>query len=158
MVHYLLLPKFYEKKTGRTVENDGISIISCNGISYKRYLEIAEETGKRIAVITDNDHEQTKIDDANEFNQHNEKQHVFMGATMEDWTWEACVYNCNKEKLDTMIQVQDGAEYLFHRTNYGQVLGKMLNNKVDTAYQMLISEEDFVIPGYVEEAIEWLNE
>lgn len=125
---------------------------------YKRYLEIAEETGKRIAVITDNDHEQTKIDDANEFNQHNEKQHVFMGATMEDWTWEACVYNCNKEKLDTMIQVQDGAEYLFHRTNYGQVLGKMLNNKVDTAYQMLISEEDFVIPGYVEEAIEWLNE
>lgn len=72
--------------------------------------------------------------------------------------WEACVYNCNKEKLDTMIQVQDGAEYLFHRTNYGQVLGKMLNNKVDTAYQMLISEEDFVIPGYVEEAIEWLNE
>ena len=155
---YLLLPKFYEKKTGRTVENDGISIISCNGISYKRYLEIAEETGKRIAVITDNDHEQTKIDDANEFNQHNEKQHVFMGATMEDWTWEACVYNCNKEKLDTMIQVQDGAEYLFHRTNYGQVLGKMLNNKVDTAYQMLISEEDFVIPGYVEEAIEWLNE
>lgn len=99
-----------------------------------------------------------KIDDANEFNQHNKKQHVFMGATMEDWTWEACVYNCNKEKLDTMIQVQDGAEYLFHRTNYGQVLGKMLNNKVDTAYQMLISEEDFVIPGYVEEAIEWLNE
>ena len=77
---YLLLPKFYEKKTGRTVENDGISIISCNGISYKRYLEIAEETGKRIAIITDNDHEQTKIDDANEFNQHNEKQHVFMGA------------------------------------------------------------------------------
>lgn len=49
-------------------------------------------------------------------------------------------------------------KYLFHRTNYGQVLGKMLNNKVDTAYQMLISEEDFVIPGYVEEAIEWLNE
>ena len=71
---YLLLPKFYEKKTGRTVENDGISIISCNGISYKRYLEIAEETDKRIAVITDNDHEQTKIEDANEFNQHNEKQ------------------------------------------------------------------------------------
>ena len=106
---YLLLPKFYEKKTGRTVENDGISIISCNGISYKRYLEIAEETGKRIAVITDNDHEQTKIDDANEFNQHNEKQHVFMGATMEDWTWEACIYNCNKEKLHNMIQVQDGA-------------------------------------------------
>ena len=67
----MLLPKFYEKKTGRAVENDGISIISCNGISYKRYLEIAEETGKRIAVITDKDHEKNKIYDAIEFNQHN---------------------------------------------------------------------------------------
>ncbi len=155
---YLLLPKFYENIIGRTVENDGISIISCNGISYKRYLEIAAATNKKIAVITDNDHEQTKIDEAYEFNRQNEKQHVFMGTTMDDWTWEACVYNCNKEKLDSMIQVQEGAEYLFHRKNYGQVLGKMLNNKVDTAYQMLTSGEEFVIPGYVEDAIEWLNE
>ena len=75
-------------KTGRTVENDGISIISCNGISYKRYLEIAKETDKKIAVITDNDHEQNKIDEANEFNQQSVKQHVFMGKTMDDWTWK----------------------------------------------------------------------
>ena len=155
---YLLLPKFYEMKTGRTVENDEISIISCNGISYKRYLEIAERTDKKIAVITDNDHEQTKIDEANAFNQENEKQHVFMGTTLDDWTWEACVYNCNREKLDDMIQVREGAQYLFHGNDYGQVLGKMLSNKVETAYQMLISEEEFTIPVYVEDAIEWLNE
>lgn len=155
---YLLLPKFYEMKTGSTLENDGISIISCNGISYKRYLEIAECTDKKIAVITDNDHEQTKIDEASEFNQQSEKQHVFMGATIDDWTWEACVYKCNKEKLDVMIHVQVGAQYLFHGIDYGPVLGKMLANKVNTAYQMLIAEEEFVIPRYVEDAIEWLNE
>ncbi|SKA65418.1 Predicted ATP-dependent endonuclease of the OLD family, contains P-loop ATPase and TOPRIM domains [Eubacterium uniforme] len=154
---YLLLPKFYEKKTGRTIEKDGISIISCDGISYKRYLEIASKTDKRIAVITDNDHDQTKIDDASKFNQRNEKQHIFMGTTIDDWTWEACVYNCNKEKLDDMIPVQKDAKYLFHKKDYGQVLGKMLANKVDTAYQMLISEREFNIPLYVEEAIEWLN-
>ena len=155
---YLLLPKFYEMKTGRTVENDGISIISCNGISYKRYLEIAKQTDKKIAVITDNDHEQNKIDEANEFNQQSVKQHVFMGKTMDDWTWEACVYNCNKEKLDKMIHVRESAQYLFHGIDYGHVLGKMLANKVETAYQMLISEEEFTIPTYVEDAIEWLNE
>ena len=81
-----------------------------------------------------------------------------MGSTMNDWTWEACVYNCNQEKLDEMVQVQESAQYLFHGNNYGQVLGKMLANKVETAYQMLISEEDFNIPEYVEDAIEWLNE
>ena len=155
---YLLLPKFYEKKTGRTVENDGISIISCNGISYKRYLEIAEETGKRIAIITDNDHEQTKL-----------MMQMSLISIMKNnmFLWEQqwkigpgkhVFITVIRKKLHNMIQVQDGAEYLFHRTNYGQVLGKMLNNKVDTAYQMLISEEDFVIPRYVEEAIEWLNE
>ena len=154
---YLLLPKFYLKKTGRTVEKDGISIISCNGISYKRYLEIAQETDKRIAVITDNDHEQAKIDEASMFNQQNEKQHVFMGKTRDDWTWEACVYNCNKEKLDNMIHVHKSSKYLFHGTDYGPVLGKMLSNKVETAYQMLVSSEEFTIPTYVEDAIEWLN-
>lgn len=154
---YLLLPKFYEMKTGRTIENDGISIISCNGISYKRYLEIAEKTDKRIAVITDNDKAQSKIDKANDFNSKNKKQHIFMGSTMNDWTWEACVYNCNKEKLDEMFQVQEGAQYLFHGHSYGQVLGKMLSNKVETAYTMLTSGEKFKVPMYVEEAIEWLN-
>ena len=154
---YLLLPKFYKKKTGKTVENDGISIISCNGISYKRYLEIAAATDKKIAVITDNDQEQKKIDEATKFNQNNDKQHIFMGKTTSDWTWEACIYSCNKEILDTIIQVKKGAEYLFYKQNYGQVLGKMLNNKVEIAYQMLISDKEFVIPGYVEDAFKWLN-
>lgn len=154
---YLLLPKFYENKIGRTVENDGISIISCNGISYKRYLEIVAMTDKKIAVITDNDQEQNKIDEANKFNKQNEKQHVFMGLTMEDWTWEACIYNCNKEKLNAMIHVCEDAKYLFHGNDYGQVLGKMLANKVETAYQMLTSEEKFNIPAYVEDAFKWLN-
>lgn len=154
---YLLLPKFYKKKTGRTIEKDGISIISCNGISYKRYLEIAEKTDKRIAVITDNDRNQSKIDDAVKFNKQSERQHVFMGATINDWTWEVCIYNCNKEKLDAMITVKEDAEYLFHGESYGKVLGKMLANKVDTAYKMLISGKEFTIPSYVEDAIEWLN-
>lgn len=154
---YLLLPKFYKKCTGKTIEEDGCSIISCNGISYKRYLEIADEANKRIAVITDNDQNQNKIDESVDFNQENHEQHVFMGSNLDDWTWEACVYHCNTEALNRMISVQDGAKYLFHGHDYGQVLGKMLTNKVDTAYQILMSEEDFNIPQYVEDAIKWLN-
>ena len=52
---FLLLPYFYKQLTDHTIEEDGISVISCNGISYKKYLAIAENTNKRIAVITDND-------------------------------------------------------------------------------------------------------
>lgn len=155
---FLLLPHFYKQITGHSVEEDGISVISCNGISYKKYLAIANATGKRIAVITDNDKEQKRIDAAGAFNKANTLQHIFMGTTTNDWTWEISVYNINKVQLDTMIEVQPGAKYLFHEKDYGAVPGKMLNNKVDTAYLMLTSGVVFEVPQYVKDAIGWINE
>jgi len=154
---FLLLPKFYTQVTGKTIEEDDVSVISCNGISYKRYLEIAKATNKKIAVITDNDGKLDRISKANEFNQLNELQHIFMGATIDDWTWEASVYHNNKDILEKIISVRDGTEYKFHGQDYGATLGKMLNNKVDIAYQMLISDIEFKVPLYVKDAIEWLK-
>lgn len=154
---FLLLPLIYEHATQRTVEKDGVSIISCNGISYKNYLEIANATGKKIAVITDNDKLQDRILDASTFNDSNEMQHIFLGYSVDDWTWEACIYKLNRVKLDSMIKVQAGAKYLVHGIEYEQVLGKMLNKKVETAYQMLTSGVSFEIPQYVKDAIKWLN-
>ena len=158
VTEFLLLPMFYEQITGRAIEKDSVSIISCNGISYKRYLEIAKATDKRIAVITDNDEEPFRIEEANAFNRSNNLQHIFMGATTDEWTWEACIYKVNKDALDEMITVQAGAEYKFHGKDYGAVLGKMLNHKVDVAYQMLTSNTTFVVPQYIKDAIGWLSE
>lgn len=157
---FLLLPMFYQQITGRTIEEDGISIISCNGISYERYLEIAKATDKRIAVITDNDKDTHKITNADTFNRSNQNkdlQHIFMGATIDEWTWEACIYKENKDALIELVKVQPEAEYKFHGNVYEPVLGKMLNNKVDVAYQMLTSGKTFVVPQYIKEAIEWLK-
>ena len=80
-----------------------------------------------------------------------------MGQTVEEWTWEACVYKENKEVLDEMITIVEGAAYKFHDKDYGVKLGKMLNNKVDSAYQMLTSGKSFEVPQYIKEAIEWLR-
>lgn len=154
---FLLLPLFYQQITGHSIEEDEISIISCNGISYKRYLSIATETQKRIAVITDNDQKQSNIDDAKAFNSTNDSQHIFMSDSINEWTWEVCVYKQNKTILDGMIKIKDGADYLFHKENYGKILGKMLNNKVDIAYQMLTSGKVFEAPQYVKDAIEWIK-
>lgn len=154
---FLLLPYFYKKLNGRTIEEDGISVISCNGISYNKYLEIAKKTNKKIAVITDNDGKQNRIDEAAAFNTITTSQHIFVGTTTDDWTWEACIYRLNKTVLDEMIEVQSGADYLFHKKDYGQVLGKMLNNKVDTAYKMLLSKKTFEVPQYIKDAFEWLR-
>lgn len=154
---FLLLPHFYKQITGKTIEDDGISVISCNGISYRNYLEIAQKTSKKISVLTDNDGKQDKIDKAAAFNKDSQLQHIFLGTTTDDWTWEACLYNLNKAVLDGMIEVHAGSDYLFHKRDYGQVLGKMLNNKVEITYKMLLSETVFEIPQYIKDAIEWLK-
>ena len=154
---FLMLPYFYEQITGKTIEDDGISIISCNGISYNNYIKIAEKTNKKIAVITDNDGKQNKIDEANRFNVDNVLQHIFMSTTTDEWTWEVCLYNLNKKVLDGMIETQEKADYLYNQKDYGKVLGKMLNNKVEVAYKMLVSGKKFSVPQYVKDAIEWLR-
>jgi len=73
------------------------------------------------------------------------------------WTWEVCIYYENKEWLEKEISTSDNKTYLYHNNNYGKVLGKMLNNKVTTAYYMLNSKNKFKIPQYVKDAIERLK-
>ena len=153
----LLLPKFYEQETGRIIEKDGVSVISCGGISYKRYLSIAETTKKKVAVITDNDGEQNRITESSVYNSSHENQHIFMGATVDEWTWEASVYALNQVILNPMINPEPDAQYLFHGQNYGPYLGKMLKNKAEFAYQMLNSKQIFKVPQYVKDAIAWLS-
>lgn len=155
---FILFPKFYQQCMGRTTEEDDISIISCNGISYRKYLSIAEKTGKRVVVITDNDAKTENISDATTFNQSHQLQCIFMDSDISNWTWEVCVYNENKELLDKEISPKEDAQYLYHGKNYGKVLGKMLNNKAETAYQMLVSESKYIVPQYIKDAIKWLNE
>lgn len=155
---FILLPKLYEQLTGRTVEEDEVAIIPCGGVSYKRYLAIAESANKKVSVITDNDGDSDKISEAASYNNSHKNQHVFLGQTAEDWTWEKCFYDANKETLDSLIEVRPKAKYLFHGKDHGPVLGKMLNNKADVAYQMLMAETEFTVPRYVKDAIAWLNE
>lgn len=155
---YILLPHIYQKVTGHTLEDDEISVISCNGISYRHYLKIAEGTNKKIAIITDNDKNQNTINKAVEENKQHQDYHIFMDSDVNNWTWEICLYNLNKAVLDKTIEIKDNSNYLVHGVDYGsKVLGKMLNNKVETAYILIKKQIDFKIPQYVKDAIEWIK-
>jgi predicted ATP-dependent endonuclease of OLD family len=155
---YILMPYIYKKTTGRTLEDDEVSVISCNGISYRHYLKIAEDTDKKIAVITDNDKNYNTIIKIAAENKQNSYYNIFMDSDVNNWTWEVCLYNLNKDILDKTIKIQEDANYLVHGEKCeSKVLGKMLNNKVETAYDLLKGNVDFEIPKYVKDAIEWIN-
>lgn len=157
---YLLLPELYKViYPESSLQADKIDIISCDGLSYKQYLEIAKQTNHKVAVITDNDAKPENLDYMNAYNAENERSHVFMSddTGADGWTWEANIYSLNKALIEGFITLQDGAKYLFHGRDYGLYLGKMLNNKVETAYQLLPKTGELQCPGYVKDAFEWIR-
>lgn len=161
----LLLPYIYKKIRGKDITNEKVSIISCGGVSYKRYLQIAKNLDKKVAVITDNDE---KVDNINFMNSYNNSinyptQKIFMDTDPKEWTWEVCFYNMNEEYFNNNINIEENRHYSFKNVSYMEinkpVLGKMLNNKVDIAYKMIEwGLKDINVPKYIEDAIKWINE
>lgn len=166
---FLLVPEFYQQVTQKTLSDDQVTIISCNGISYKQYLQIAEKTNKRIAVITDNDKntnnqiENSKTDNT-EYREEQEYFSIFMDSDPQRWTWEVCLYESNKEKMKEILDplIKEKAEYKYHGQDYGSYLGYMLNHKADFAFKILeaglIRNGYIKAPEYVKEAIKWVSE
>lgn len=166
---FLLVPEFYEQETGKTIFNDQVTIISCNGISYKKYLQIAEHTDKRIAVLTDNDkNENGQIQSAAALNsaykEQKEKFRIFMAQDANQWTWEVCLYHSNEAILKEFIEssFQKEAAYKYNGEDYGPYIGYMLNHKADFAFEILnknlIRKNNLKMPDYVKEAIQWVSE
>lgn len=155
---FLLVPEIFKKLFNTSLEENKISIIDCSGISYKRYISIAKTLNKKVAILTDNDEKISNINDMNKFNKENEEIHIFMDSSLENWTWEVCMYNKNKEKFDNFINVKENADYLYGKKDLGKVLGKMLNNKVETAYEMISGKMDFECPDYIEGALKWIKQ
>lgn len=155
---YMLIPELFKKIYNKSLEEYNIVIIDCGGISYRRYLDIAIKTSKKVAIITDNDKKQSNLDFKDKFNTESKNIKIYMDDSLNNWTWEACFYKLNNAIFDNLIEVEEKADYLFHGDDYGKVLGKMLNNKVDTAYKMFKSEYNFKIPEYIKDALKWISE
>lgn len=160
---YLLLSLLYEQCYQKTLDEDNITIISLNGLSFKNYFDIIRDNEKKVAVITDNDAKQSKIDRAKKDNEASCNINFFMGKTIENWTWEVCFYNINSKALDEIISIEEGAEYPVKEYSDGRsqnlpiVLRKMINSKSESAYTILTSNRVFNIPDYIKEAFEWIR-
>lgn len=146
---FILLEKFYEMINGNKPFVDDVSIISCGGKSFKRYLEIAKILGKKVSVITDNDQDFLKniIESYKDFRSENIE--IFSDQDNVNWTFEICLYNTNKKFYDNT--------FANSHMNQG-VLQFMLNNKAEAAFRLLENyPSGFIIPEYIKEAIEWVN-
>lgn len=158
----ILIPYFYRQLTGEDIYQKNIAIISCNGISYEHYVNISKATGKTIAVITDNDSNETKIHELKENNKKSDNIQYFTDKNVNNWTWEVCLLKENREYLEKLLQLKTGCRYLYKNQDLNDpTLGYMLNNKIECAYKVADDIESSVkqitIPDYVKEAIKWIT-
>ncbi len=155
------MPYFYRFITDKDIYTDNVSIIPCNGVSYERYVEIAKLLKKRVAVITDNDKSERKIEQLKDFNTKSNDIKYFTEQDINNWTWEVCLLNKNRNTLEDLINPKEGCKYLYKSKDVGDsILGYMLNNKVETAYKIVeyMEKGGFIdIPNYLKEAIGWLR-
>lgn len=140
---FILMEHFYEQVTGNLPEEDNVWIISINGVSFRRYLQVSEQIGNKVAVIRDNDGScKPRYTDfcGNNIHVFTDKDEINRN------TFEKCIYEDNKELCEKILR----------QTN---TLSWMLNNKSETAYRLL-SESGTVslnIPHYIREAILWVR-
>lgn len=151
---YILMEKFFEIVCEDMPENYGVSIISVDGLSFKRYLEIAKNfSNKKVAVITDND--------GNYDNKITQKYHlydqfnnikIFSDTDNDNRTFEICLYRNNEELIDSLKIV-----------NSNDIQAYMLREKAEFALRLLEKLEmnndieNLQIPEYMKEAIEWVK-
>lgn len=155
---YILLNEFFKYLVGEESYKKDITIISCGGKTFKRYLEIAILLNKKVAVITDNDHNYDINIEKSYADYQNDRIQVFADEDNSNHTFEVCLYNNNFEYIEAHIakpQMSNG------------VLNYMLNNKAEAAFRLLclLVEESqdysinhFNIPEYIKAAIGWISE
>lgn len=147
---FILMESFYRKATGTELSQSEIHILSVDGTSFKRYLDIAKQLKIKTAVIRDNDGNfQTKcVDHFSEYQDAFIK--VFSDTDNQRSTFEICVYQDNKSVCDELFSA--GRKTL-------SVQDYMLSNKADVAFELLDKKSTVLnVPKYIEDAIKWIKE
>jgi predicted ATP-dependent endonuclease of OLD family len=149
---FILMEKFYEEQRKLKPFDEDVVIISCGGKTFKRYLEIAKILNKKVAVITDNDGNFAKNikENYSDFSENNIK--ICSDENDKNHTFEVCLYQVNKDFYDTVFA---------NRRMTNGVQSYLLTNKAEAAFRVLELEEypeNYVVPAYIMEAIEWISQ
>jgi predicted ATP-dependent endonuclease of OLD family len=145
---FILMEAFFSSVKKSALD---IHIISVDGTSFKRYLEIAKVLKIKTAVIRDNDgdYEGNCISGFSDYEQYDSIK-IFSEKDSDLSTFEKSIYAVNKSICDEL--------FLAGRRTLS-VIEYMLKNKAEVAFQLLDKKADVLtVPDYIKYAIEWINE
>lgn len=147
---FILMDALYRNSSeGANTNTDGIHVISVDGTSFKRYLELARLLGIKVAAIRDNDGNYQANCVVNYVDFVSDSIQVFADANDARHTFEVCMYQDNKAICDD--------QFLAGRKTL-TVEDYMLKNKTDAAFQLLEKKGgDIVAPEYIRQAVAWIR-
>ncbi|MDN8663725.1 ATP-dependent nuclease [Stenotrophomonas indicatrix] len=147
---FILLGALYEACSGgSSTEKDGIHVISVDGTSFKRYMELAKVLGIKVAVVrdNDNDYQLNCVENYEDFV--SDKIRVFADPDPARSTFEICIYQDNTKSCDDLFAA--GRRTL-------SVQDYMLENKTEVAFRLLEKHgKALTVPPYIEQAIAWIR-
>ena len=158
----LVVQKAFQYKNNNELPIEhGIDVISVRGLSFKRFLRIAKILKKKIVVITDNDGDY----DANikeKYKDFDDCEEIKLAAS-------TIIRGENQRLLNTLepqfMEINDLDKCLkafgLKKVNYKDkdaLISFMTKNKTEWALNVFTSSEQFIIPNYIDEAIDWIME
>lgn len=148
---FILMESFFKSITKEEIELSNVHILSVDGTSFKRYLEIAKVLKIKTAVIRDNDGDY----DANCVARYSDYAEfgfikIFSETDPELSTFEKSIYDSNTALCDEL--------FLPGRVSLS-VIDYMLKDKAEVAFQLLEKKAgEIEVPEYIKSAIEWISE
>ena len=142
---YMLFERFYESITGHKPENDNVHIMDVRGLSFKRYLEVAQQLSIKVAVVTDNDNNKQK-NCIEKYVDYSTNINVKICYENDDnlSTYERVLYSVNQTLCDRLFG-DNAIDY-------------MLGNKTEAAYTLLCQDDIIAVPDYIQGVVEWIKE
>jgi putative ATP-dependent endonuclease of OLD family len=153
----LIVQRAYMDKNGKKlpIEN-GIDVISV-GLTFKRFLEIAEIIKKQVAVITDNDGDYVTNIKAKYVDYAN-SQNIKISASEQNElnTLEPQLVDANKDNLKLLCQILEIDADIYNTVD--KISNYMIANKTDSALKIFSSSHSIQYPDYINDVIEWCDE
>jgi putative ATP-dependent endonuclease of OLD family len=147
---FILMDALYKNSAkAASTDADGVHVISVDGTSFKRYFELADLLGIKVAAIRDNDGDYQANCVANYADFASTSIRVFADPDPARRTFEVCMYEDNKDICD--------GQFLAARKTL-TVQDYMLKNKADAAFQLLAKKGlELVAPKYIQDAVAWIR-
>ncbi len=147
---FILMESFFKLIKNEELELSDIHILSVDGTSFKRYLEIAKVLDIKTSIIRDNDgdYQVNCVDNFSDYIIFDFIK-VFSETDPETRTFEISLYKVNSEICDEL--------FLSGRRSLS-VLDYMLKNKAEVSFQLLDKKAEAIkVPEYIKNAIEWIS-